>query len=400
MDNSIVIIGGGLAAAKTAEALRTRGYDGALVVVAGEDHVPYERPPLSKEFLAGKTESAELAPFDAQWYATHRVDLRTGVSATQIDSDAKMVTLDDGSSLAYDTLVLATGSRPRPFPGEPEVAYLRTVDDSERLRERLGEDRSLVIVGGGWIGLEAAATARAAGTSVTVIEPERLPLERILGAEIAAAIADLHRSNGVDLRLSTGVESIRVQDAPGGTVFGDDASTHTADTILVGIGAVPNVALAEEAGLSVSNGVDVDAGLRTSDPNIFAVGDIANHDHPLFGRIRIEHWANALNQPAVAAANILGGDEVYDRLPYFFTDQFSFSMEYRGHASGSDAVVIRGDLSALEFLAFWLDEENRVRAGMNVNLWDDGDAIAELITSQRSVDPVRLGDRAIALDSV
>lgn len=400
MDGSVVIIGGGLAAAKTAEALRTHGYDGAIAVIAGEPHLPYERPPLSKGFLAGKDGYDSLFPFDSDWYRRHRVDLHTGVSATKIDRAGHFVFTDDGGAIRYDKLVLATGSRPRTFPGNPEIVYLRTVDDSERLRSRLGEGRSLVIVGGGWIGLEAAATARQLGTAVTVIEPQALPLAKILGERIARILVDLHRRHGVVLRLGTGVASIDVGDAPGGTVTAQDGTSFVADTVLAGIGAAPNVELAEAAGLVVTNGVDTDAELATSDPDIFAVGDIANEDHPLFGRIRVEHWANALNQPAVAAANVLGHHASYDRLPYFYTDQFEFSMEYRGYATGADTVVLRGDTDDLTFLAFWLDDSGRVRAGMNVNRWDDGDAIADLITSQRSVDPGRLADPDVPLDSL
>lgn len=400
MDGSVVIIGGGLAAAKTAEALRTRGYDGAIALLAGERHLPYERPPLSKGFLAGKDAHDSLAPFDSDWYRRHHVEVHTGVSATKIDRTGRLVFGDDGSAIHYDKLVLATGSRPRPFPGAPEVAYLRTVDDSEQLRERLGDGRTLVIVGGGWIGLEVAATARTSGTEVTVIEPQRLPLAGILGDRVADVIAGLHREHGVDLRLGVGVDAIETATAPGGRVVTDDGRTLTADTILVGIGAIPETGLAESAGLTVDDGVVVDSRLATSDPDVFAVGDIANYPDPRFGRLRVEHWANALHQPAVAAANILGHEETFDRLPYFFTDQYDFGMEYRGHASGADPVVIRGDLDERRFLAFWLDDRKRVRAGMNVNLWDDGEAIAELVTSERTVDPARLADPAVPLDRV
>ncbi|GAA3959751.1 NAD(P)/FAD-dependent oxidoreductase [Gordonia caeni] len=400
MDGSYVIIGGGLAAAKTAEALRERGFDGAITLVAGEHHLPYERPPLSKDFLAGKAEHASVFPFDSDWYARHRVDVHTGVRAVKLDPAGRFVILDDGTALHYDKLVLATGSSPRRFPGDPDVAYLRTIDDSERLRDRFGDGKSLVIVGGGWIGLEVAATARTAGTQVTVIEPQRLPLQNILGDEVGRILADLHRSRGVDLRLGVGVDAIEVDRAPGGRVVADDGTSFEAGTVLVGIGAQPEVDLAEAAGLAVSNGIDVDAGLRTSDEHIYAVGDVAAHDHPHFGRIRIEHWANALNQPAVAAANLLGHDEEYSRLPYFFSDQYDFGMEYRGHASGEDRVVLRGDTDAPAFLAFWLDEDDRVRAGMNVNLWDDGDAIADLISTARGVDPARLADPSVPLESL
>ncbi|GED98200.1 NAD(P)/FAD-dependent oxidoreductase [Gordonia crocea] len=394
MGATTVIIGGGLAGAKAAEALRDKGYDGTVVLIGAEAHLPYERPPLSKGYLAGSDDRDSVFVHDREWYDDKNVDLRIDVTATRIDREAKAVHLSDGTAVDYDKVVLATGSRPRHFPGDPDVQYLRTLDDSELLRERLGEGKSLLVVGAGWIGLEAAAAARTLGTAVTVVEPEDVPLARVLGAEQGGVIADLHRRHGVDLRLGVGVKAIE-----SGAVTTDDGETLRADPILVGIGAEPEVALAREAGLAVGNGVDVDARLRTSDPDIVAVGDIANHDHPIFGRIRIEHWANALNQPAVAVANLLGGNEAYTRLPYFYTDQYEFGMEYRGHAAGDDELVVRGSVADLEYLAFWL-ADGVVRAGMNVNIWDQGDDIAALVQSQRIVDPARLADASIPLADV
>ncbi|QKT07510.1 FAD-dependent oxidoreductase [Gordonia sp. X0973] len=394
MADTTVIIGGGLAGAKTAEALREKGFDGPIVLVAAESHLPYERPPLSKGYLSGADDRDSVFVHDRAWYDEHKVDLRTGVSAEKIDRDAKLVRLSDGTSVAYDKVVIATGSRPRPFPGKPDVLYLRTLDDSDLLREKFGDGKSLVIVGAGWIGLEVAAAARAAGTAVTVVEPADVPLEKVLGARQGEVIADLHRRHGVDLRLGTGVESIE----PGVVVI-DGGERLAADTVVVGIGAEPVVDLARDAGLAVGNGIDVDAGLRTSDPDIFAVGDIANHDHPRYGRLRVEHWANALNQPTVAAANVLGGDEEYERLPYFYTDQYEFGMEYRGFASGDDELVIRGSVDDLEYLAFWL-VDGKVAAAMNVNIWDAGDDLVALLESGRVVDRARLADPAVALADV
>jgi len=392
MDSQYVIIGGGLAGGKAAEALREHGFDGTIILLCAEAHLPYERPPLSKDLLAGRADRASVFVHDADWYVRHRIDVRTGVRATRIDRGERLVGLDDGGAVHYDKLLLATGSAPRQFPGDPDVRYLRTLDDAQALRAGLGDGRSLLIVGAGWIGLEAAATARQAGTAVTVVEPAELPLRTVLGERLGRLLADLHRGEGVDLRLGVSVDDVT---ATGVTTAGGEELI--ADTVLVGIGAVPQVGLAEEAGLAVGDGVEVDAGLRTDDPDIFAVGDIADHDHPLFGRLRVEHWATALNQPAVAAANMLGGDLVYDKLPYFYTDQFGFSMEYRGHASGDDTVVLRGDTDSLEFLAFWLDADQRVLAGMNVNRWDDGGAIAHLVRARAQVDPDRLADPRIAL---
>ena len=394
MSDAQVIIGGGLAGAKAAEALREQGYDGAIVLIASEQHLPYERPPLSKGYLAGSDERASAFTFDADWYLSHDVDLRVGVRAERIDRDAHQVHLDDGSSVSYTKLLLATGSASRHLDGAEGALYLRTIDESEQIRDAIGEGRHLVIVGAGWIGLEVAATARQAGTDVTVIEPQSRPLEKILGSRVGDVFADLHREHGVDLRLGVGVDAVAPR-----SVTTDDGDQIPADSVLVGIGAVPNVQLARDAGLEVSDGVDVDAGLRTSDPDVYAVGDIANHDHPKLGRLRVEHWANAQNQPAVAVANMLGGSQVYDRLPYFFSDQYDLGMEYRGLASEENDVVVRGDTATREFLAFWLDD-GAVVAGMNVNIWDQGDAVADLIASGRTVDVDKLADPNVPLESV
>ncbi|ADG79673.1 FAD-dependent pyridine nucleotide-disulfide oxidoreductase OS=Tsukamurella paurometabola (strain ATCC 8368 / DSM / CCUG 35730 / CIP 100753 / JCM 10117 /KCTC 9821 / NBRC 16120 / NCIMB 702349 / NCTC 13040) OX=521096 GN=Tpau_3081 PE=4 SV=1 [Tsukamurella paurometabola] len=392
---AIIIVGGGLAAAKAAEALRDQGHDGPLTVIGAEHHRPYERPPLSKGYLQGTSDRDDVFTLDEQWYAEHDVALRTGVRVTEIERAEHTVTLANGESLRYDKLLLATGSRARELPGADGGHYLRTLDDSDRLREVFARGGHLGVVGAGWIGLEAAAAARGAGLEVTVVEPAAQPLVGALGPELGQVFADLHRAHGVDLRTATTVESV----LPGGKglVLGGGEEIAT-DAVLVGIGAEPNVDLAADAGLPITDGgVDVDAGLRTADPDIFAVGDIAAADNPLLGRrIRVEHWANALNQPRVAAANMLGGAEVYDRLPYFFTDQYELGMEYVGLSTGYDSVVIRGDLDATEFVAFWL-ADGRVIAGMNVNVWDVGDDVRALITSRRIVDSARLADPGVSL---
>lgn len=395
---SIVIVGASLAGAKTAEALRKQGYDGDLVLIGAEAHRPYERPPLSKGYLQGSADRDSVFVHDAGWYADNSVDLRTGTRAVRIDREGRTVELEDGTSVGYDHLVLATGSRPRELPGAEGVHYLRTLDDSDSLREVFGAGGRLGLVGAGWIGLEAAAAAREAGMDVTVIEPAPQPLMGALGPEVGSIFARLHREHGVDLRTGTKVQSV-LPDGAGLTLEGGEVILTAA--VLVGIGALPNVELATDAGLAVDGGVLVDAGLRTSDPRIFAVGDIAAAENPALGRrIRVEHWANALNQPEVAAANILGGSAVYERLPYFFSDQYNLGMEYVGSSEGYDSVVFRGDVDALEFVAFWLDGERRVLAAMNVNVWDVGDAVRALIGSRRAVDPDRLADSGIALVDV
>jgi 3-phenylpropionate/trans-cinnamate dioxygenase ferredoxin reductase subunit len=398
--SAFVIIGGGLAGAKAAEALRDQGYEGELVLLCEEPHRPYERPPLSKDYLAGKASRDDVFVHPPQWYADHGVDLRLGAAAEAIDRTARVVRLAGGAAVGYDKLLLATGSSPRrlPVPGGDGALYLRRLEDSEAIKATFGAGRRLVVVGAGWIGLEVAAAARQAGTEVTVVEVAELPLLRVLGREVAEVFAQLHRDNGVDLRLGAQLREI----TPTAAVLADGTELP-ADAVVVGVGIAPNTALAANAGLEVDNGVLVDASLRTSDPDIFAAGDVANALHPFLGRhVRVEHWANALNQPAVAAAAMLGrADAVYEELPYFYTDQFDLGMEYLGHVEpdGYDRVVIRGDAAAREFIAFWL-REGRILAGMNVNVWDVTDPIKALIRSRATVDANRLADPAVPLDSL
>ncbi|MER8184819.1 FAD-dependent oxidoreductase [Kitasatospora sp. NPDC094015] len=398
MDTSYVILGASLAGAKAAEALRAEGYDGPLVLIGDETERPYERPPLSKGYLQGSTEREKIFVHPADWYADNGVDLRLGTAATAVDLGARTVTLADGSSLGWSKLLLATGSSPRriPVPGgdREAVRHLRRVGDSDRLRADFRPGARIVVIGAGWIGLEAAAAASVAGAQVTVLESAELPLLRVLGREVAQVFADLHRAHGVDLRFGVQVEEITEQ---GVRLAGGDLVP--ADTVLVGIGISPNTALAEAAGLEVDNGVRTDQHLRTSHPDVFAAGDVANAFHPLYGRpIRVEHWANALNQPKVAAVSMLGRDAVYDRVPYFFTDQYDLGMEYTGYAEpgGYDRVVFRGDVAAREFIAFWLAGD-RVVAGMNVNVWDVTDPIRDLVRSGRPVDPAELTDGGVPL---
>ena len=381
-----VIVGASLAGAKAAEALRDKGFDGSIVLIGAEQHLPYERPPLSKGYLLGKAERESAFVHPADWYAEHDVDLHLDTPVAGLDRHAHELIAGHGDPLHYDKLLLATGATPRRLqvPGAElaGVHYLRTLDDSEALRAAFRPEAHVVVIGGGWIGLETAAAARAHGAAVTVLESAPLPLLRVLGPRVAAVFADLHRQNGVDLRCEVTVAAIRAgQGDPQvvGSVELGDGTVLDADVVVVGVGVLPNVELARSAGLAVENGILVDASLRTSDPDIVAAGDVANAEHPVLGtRIRVEHWANALNQPAVAAQTMLGVDAVYDRLPYFFTDQYDLGMEYLGHAGADDDVVVRGDLDAREFVALWV-RDGRVAAGMNVNIWDVTDKIRELI---------------------
>lgn len=393
----VVVIGGGLAGAKTVEALRDQGFEGAVTLIAAESDLPYERPPLSKGFLAGSAPFEEAVVHPQEWYTEHSIHLRRGERVTAIDPGAHQVSVDDGSTIGYDKLVLATGSVPRTasLPGAAAhgVHQLRTRADAEQIRAEFGKGRRLVIIGGGWIGLEVAATARGAETAVSVIEPSELPLARAIGPQVAAVYAEVHRAHGVDLRTSTTAAEILTEDGRATGVKLTDGEVIDADAVVIGIGAVPVVDLAESAGLAVDNGVLVDAGLRTSDPDIYAVGDIANQQHPRLGRrVRVEHWATALNQPAVAVTNLLGGSAEYDELPYFFSDQYDLGMEFYGDISTAARVVIRGDLEAREFVAFWLDSDTHITAVMNVNVWDVIDAVKPLILAGRVVDPAKVAD--------
>lgn len=400
---NIVIVGASLAGAKAAQTLREEGYEGRLVLVGAEPERPYERPPLSKEFLRGEVDPDTPYVHEAGFYDDHAIELRAGVAATAIDAGAGTVTLDGGEELAWDRLLIATGAEPRrlPLPGADldGVMYLRTIRDSVRLREVASAGGRMVVVGAGWIGSEVAASARMLGADVTMLDLAAVPLEGVLGRTMGGLYADLHRERGVELLMGTSLEAIegagrveRVRLAGGRTI--DCAA------VLVGIGAVPRTQLAEAAGLDVDNGILVDTTLRTSAAGVYAAGDVANAFHPFYRRrVRVEHWANALNQGPVAARNMLGRDEPYERLPYFFSDQYDVGMEYSGLARANDELVIRGDLAARELVAFWL-EDGRVVAGMNVNVWDVNEAVQNLIRSRVPVDSAQLSDPEVPLEAL
>jgi 3-phenylpropionate/trans-cinnamate dioxygenase ferredoxin reductase subunit len=400
---TFAIVGAGLAGATAAQTLRDEGYDGAVVLLGDESHRPYERPPLSKEYLQGKSPRDKVFVHPEGWYAEHDVDLRLGVTATGIDLQARRVLTSHGASVQYDSLLLATGSTPRrlALPGSDldGVLYLRRLDDSDRIRAAFAGRPRVVVVGAGWIGLETAAAARVAGLSVTVLEHAEAPLERILGSRMSGVFSQLHRDNGVDLRCGVTISELT---GTSGRVTGvrlGDGTVIEADLVLVGVGISPETGLAEAAGLAVGNGITVDEYLRTSDPAVYAAGDVADAFHPLFShRLRVEHWANARRQGAVAARSMLGQDAVYARLPYFFTDQYDLGMEYTGYVGPAavEDVVVRGDLSGRRFVAFWL-ADGRVRAGMSVNVWDATEAVEELITSGRLVDAALLADPGVPL---
>ncbi len=394
---AIVIVGGGHAGGKAAIALRAEGHTGPITIIGEENHPPYERPPLSKEYLQGESEADAMLLEPAEWYAEHDITLLEGVTATAIDRDAKLVHLATGDPVSYDLLLLATGATPRrlDIPGAELALTLRRVEDSDALREAYARSTSVVIIGGGWIGLETAAAARKAGLDTTVLEFAALPLQNVLGDELGTYFAELHRRNGVDLRTSTEAESISGTGPYVVTAGGQDIE---ADLVVMGVGAAPNTGLAEAAGLEVDNGITVDESFRTSDPAIYAIGDVANaHNTGLGSRLRVEHWDNAIRQGEAVAKAMLGQSVTYDWQPYFYTDQFDLGMEYVGRGSSAHDVVIRGDKASGEFIAFWLDGD-RVTAGMNVNIWDVTDDIRALIGS--SVDRARLADPGVPLTEV
>jgi 3-phenylpropionate/trans-cinnamate dioxygenase ferredoxin reductase subunit len=398
-----VIVGGGLAGAKAAETLRAEGLDGPVVLVGAEAELPYERPPLSKGYLLGTAARHSAAVHDATWYADQGVELRTGVRATSLDAVGHRLTLDSGEGLSYAKLLLATGSSARrlPVPGGDldGVRYLRTLADADRLlADFTGGGRDVVIVGAGWIGLEVAAAARTHGNAVTVVEPQPTPLHAVLGPWMGKVFAELHRAHDVDLFTDTTVREFRGSGGRVTSVVTDAHAGLPADVVVVGVGAIPNVELAAAAGLEVDNGIVTDHALRTSAPDVFAAGDVAAAFHPLYGRhVRVEHWANALNQGPAAARSMLGQDVSYDRVPYFFTDQYDLGMEYSGLGGPADTVVCRGNPDDGEFIAFWL-EDRRITAGMNVNVWDVTEPIQQLIRLRRQVPVAALTDPDIPLE--
>jgi 3-phenylpropionate/trans-cinnamate dioxygenase ferredoxin reductase subunit len=378
-------------------------------MLGAEAERPYERPPLSKGYLLGKEDRSVIYVHEESWYAGHQVDLRLGVTVTSVDPATRTVTTADGESVSYDRLLLATGASPRQLrvPGADRdgVLYLRTVADCERLAAAIKGGGRVAIAGAGWIGLEVAAAAREAGCEVTVVEPEATALYRALGPELGTMFTDLHREHGVEFRLGESVSEIRGPGAGGGRVgevITSSGAAVPADVVLVAIGAVPNTGLAADAGLEVGNGVVVDAALRTSDTGIYAAGDLANSYHPLLGRrVRVEHWANALNGGPAAARSMLGQDVAYDQVPYFFSDQYDLGMETAGlpEPGSYDQVLYRGDRPGREFIAFWLSG-GAVVAGMNVNVWDVSDDIQVMIRSGKQVDPARLTDPDVPLTEV
>jgi 3-phenylpropionate/trans-cinnamate dioxygenase ferredoxin reductase component len=401
---TFVIVGASLAGAKAAEALREYGFEGRVVLVGSEPQRPYVRPPLSKDYLRGDAGLEKVYVHDESFYESHAIELRTSTTVEHIEPASSEVLLVGGERLRYDRLLLSTGARPRQLsiPGAQlgEIYYLRGLTDSDRLRERFGHGGSLVVVGAGWIGCEVAASARQMGLEVTMIDPGSVPLEHVLGTEAGGVYRDIHTDHGVQMLLGTGVESFEGAEVVQ-RVRVSDGRAIDCDFVVVGVGATPNTELATGTGIAIENGIITDEFLQSTVDGVFAAGDVANARYPLFGQLRVEHWANALNQGPVAARNMLGGADAgdrvldhplaYDRVPYFYSDQYDVGMEYSGHATDWDEAVFRGDVKGREFIAFWCKDQ-RILAAMNVNVWDVTDQIQALIRSRLRVDHDRLAD--------
>jgi 3-phenylpropionate/trans-cinnamate dioxygenase ferredoxin reductase subunit len=399
-NQTFAIVGASLAGAKAAETLRSEGFDGRVVLIGEESVRPYERPPLSKAYLRGEADFDAAAVHDADFYRGQDIELRTSTTVTGFDPKSAEVTLDSGERLAYDRLLLATGSSPRrlSIPGSDlaGIHYLRSLADADALHASLTSSVPVVVIGAGWIGAEVAASARQLGADVSMVEMASVPLERVLGPEVGAIYRDLHAEHGVKLHFGVGIESIR-GDGSVEEVRLADGTALAAGVVVVGVGVIPRTELAEAAGLEVDNGVVTDEHLTTSASAVFAAGDVASAFHPTYGtRVRLEHWSSALNQGPVAAKNMLGQVTPYANVPYFFSDQYDLGMEYRGWAPSFDRVVFRGDRAGREFIAFWL-RDRTVVAAMNANIWDAGDAIEALISARQPVDPAALADPSVDL---
>ena len=403
-----LIIGGGVAAAKAAEGLRAAGGKGSAVVMTAEPELPYERPPLSKEFLRGEAGREKTRTHDEAWYREHDVEVLLATRASTLDPSTRTVTTEIGDQLRYGGLVLATGATPirLGLPGESleGVYYLRTVDDSERLRAAISRAETMVVIGGGFIGAEVAASATQMDTRVTLLELAETLWTRAVGPQMGRFFEDFLRDRGVHVRTRIGARALEGNGGVEAVVL-PDGTRLPADVVVIGVGVRPDVDLAERAGLPVDDGVLVDEQLRAAGPRapqgelrIWAAGDVANAAHPLFGRIRIEHWAEALNQGLIAGRNLAGAGERYDRVPYFYSDQFDLSLSYLGHVREWDELVTRGDRNVKEpkFIAWYL-RQGIPRAALIVNDWDAEDPVREVIRRGEAVDPDRLADDGVAL---
>jgi 3-phenylpropionate/trans-cinnamate dioxygenase ferredoxin reductase subunit len=402
-DQTFVIVGASLAGGRAAEALRKEGFGGRIVLVGAEADPPYERPPLSKEYLRGDVAREKIFVHKPGFYEEQAIELRLGAPATRLDLQERTVEMEGGDRLSYDKLLLATGGRPRRLdaPGSDldGIFYLRTVADSERIAAELGPGRRLVVIGAGFIGAEVAASARMKGLEVSILEMAPVPLGRALSEEMGRIYAEIHRDEGVAIYTGEAIERFeggaRVERAVSSTGRALDC-----DFVVVGVGMEPATELAEQAGLAIDNGIVVNEYCETSSPDVYAAGDVANFYHPLLGeRIRVEHWANAQNQGVAAAKSMLGIREPYAEIPWFYSDQYKLNLQYLGHARSWDEVVLRGDVASRKFSAFYL-ENGRIKAVLAVNRFKDINGSRELIRQGVVVDPAQLRDEGVDLKSL
>lgn len=410
---TFVIVGGGVAAARAAEAFRAVS-DAPLTIVAEEDHLPYNRPPLSKGYLAGR-EGAEgdLLVFDPAWYDEHHVTVLTGRTVTAVDRANRRVTLDDGSFLDYDGLILATGAHARPLdvPGADleGVYYLRRWAQSDELRDAIRAtvraERRVVIAGGSWIGMEVAAAAHELAAQVTVVCPDPEPFTKAYGRLVGAHFRRLHESHGVQVLTGRSVMAVAGAGHVSGVIL-DDGTKISAGLVVAGVGMVPNTSLAEDAQLEVRGGVVADSTLRTADPHVWVAGDVAlAHSDWADAEIAPAHWANAYDQGAVAGHNMAltapgaeGEAAHYDFVPFFYSDQYDTGLESYGLTDvAAGRLVVRGSLEDDHFVALWLDGDGRVAQALHVNSWDDSEALKQLVLHHATVDPQRVTDTSVPL---
>jgi 3-phenylpropionate/trans-cinnamate dioxygenase ferredoxin reductase subunit len=399
-NDPIVIVGASLAGVKAAEALRQHGFEDRIVLLGEEPEPPYQRPPLSKQYLAGQADLDDVYLHTPAWYDDLAVEVLTSTRVTALDPGTYRVTLADGATLAYRRLLLATGSTPRRLdvPGAQlaGIHYLRTLADTERLKQAAASATAAAVVGSGWLGAEVTASLRQHGLPVTMLDLAAEPLERVLGQAVGRIYRDLHTQNGATLLMNTGVAAFQGHRTVEALLTTDGRQVH-ADLVVIAVGATPRTELAKAAGLAVEDGLVTDEYLGTSAPDVYAAGDVANAWHPLYGtHLRIEHWANALNQGLAAGVTMCGSPSPYERVPYFFSDQYDLGMEYSGHAAGWDQVVLRGDRETRKFIAFWL-RDGLVVAAMNANVWDVTEPLQQLIRQRGPIDPARLANPDVPL---
>ena len=407
----IVIVGASLAGGTAAATLRDEGFDGDIVLIGAEPQLPYSRPPLSKGYLRGQDRFEDQLVKPASYYAEQRIQLKLGVRATAIDAKLKLDELEGGERVAYDRLLLATGGRNRTFsvPGAnlAGVFQLRTVADCDRIRAAAAPGRRAVVIGFSFIGSEVSASLRQLGVDVTAIESSRVPLARVLGDEVGQVLADIHRDKGVELISEDSVEALEGSGRVA-RVRTKKGRVFDCDLVVAGIGIVPNAELLAAAGAQVDNGVLVDERCRTSLPDVFAAGDVANHLHPLFGRLRVEHWNNGNQHGAAAGRSLLGRGGPYDYVHTFWSDQYEHVIEYVGFATSWDRVVFRGRPERGKFLGFYL-KDGVVRAAMGLDRGGDPEdpkgeselkAAVEMVRRRAKIDPAKLADESVGLRSL